>query len=290
MEYRQLGSSALKVSAIGLGSWLFGKQGWGAVDDNESIETIHLAIDNGINFIDTAPIYGLGHSETIIGKALKQKRDKVILASKCGLSNNYLHDLSAAAIQEELKASLQRLQTDYIDLYQPHWPDPNTSVEETIETLLSLKKKGLIREIGFCNHPVSDLKKVIKLKHITSTQNQYSMINQDIEKELIPFANTNNLGVIVYGALHGGLLSGKYTSAPNIPRKEAKSFFYNLNQEQQWNKAKPILQKLKETSKQSSRTIPSEVLTWTMSQKGITTVLIGARNRQQLEDSLEKLF
>ena len=290
MNYNQLGKSALKVSAIGLGSWITGKAGWSNVNDADSIDVIHASIERGVNFIDTAPIYGFGHAESIIGKTIKPFRDKIILATKCGLTDNYLHDLSPKGIIRELELSLKRLNTDYIDLYQAHWPDPTTAIESTMGTFLKLKEKGLIREIGFCNHSVAELQKVIAMGTITSLQHQYSLLNRNIETDIIPFSIQNDIGILAYGALHGGLLTGKYRTLPAVPKKEAKSFFYKLNDPDQWNKAETILHQIDAQAAKNNRSISAEVLNWTLSQKNISSVLLGARNTTQLFNTFNHLF
>ncbi|MDD5456043.1 MAG: aldo/keto reductase [Candidatus Margulisbacteria bacterium] len=290
MRYRKLGNSDLNISVIGLGSWITGRTGWHDVKDSESEAVIKTALENGINFIDTAPIYGNGHAESVVGKTIKPFRDKVILATKCGLKEGFIHDLSKKQIFKEIEDSLRRLQTEYIDLYQPHWPDPRVDIQETMEALLILQDKGLIRHIGFCNHQVSLLEKALTLGELVSVQHQYSLLDRTIENEIVQFALKNKIGVLAYGPLHGGLLTGKYKTKPDVSRKEAKVFFYQFMNDQIWNKSVELVADLKSRAEMSKRSIASEVLCWTIQQPGITCALTGMRNLKQLADNLKGLF
>ena len=289
MQYRKLGDSDLNISALGLGSWITGRTGWHDVKDSDSEAVIKTAFENGINFIDTAPIYGNGHAESVVGKTIKPFRDKIVLATKCGLKEGFLHDLSKRQIFKEIEDSLRRLQTDYIDLYQPHWPDPHTDIQETMEALLLLQSKGTIRNIGFCNHPVSLLEKALTMGLIVSVQHQYSLLDRKIENDIIPFVLKNKVGVLAYGPLHGGLLTGKYKSKPDVSRKEAKVFFYQFLDDQIWNKSIELVADLKLKAEINKRSIASEVLVWTINQPGITCALTGMRNLKQLTENLQGL-
>ena len=191
MEYRKLDD--LKVSVIGYGAWgIGGAPFWSNEGDNKSIESIKISYENGINFFDTAPVYGFGHSEKLIGKALKPVRNKVILATKCGLRwgkeslSSLRKDTSRKSILDEIDQSLRRLDTDWIDLYQVHWPDVETSQKETIETLLEIQKLGKIRYIGVSNYSAEQIKESLKYVKITSLQPEFSLLAREIEKDTVP--------------------------------------------------------------------------------------------------------
>lgn len=211
MYYRCIPKSDLRVSVLGLGTWVFGGDAWGGSDEKECLNVVSAAIDSGINLIDTAPIYGYGRAETIVGKAVTKKRDKVLLATKCGLvwqGKRIRHDLTRRSVFQELEDSLKRLGVEYIDLYQCHWPDPQTPVEETMQALNELKKQGKIRYIGVSNFDAQLLKESLYLADIVSLQSQYSLLKRDLEKELIPFCHQHKVGILTYGVLGGGILTG----------------------------------------------------------------------------------
>ncbi len=218
MEYRQLGKSDLDVSVIGYGAWgIGGKPFWSTEGEESSIRSIEKAIDLGINFYDTAPVYGFGYSEELLGKALQSKRKDVIIATKCGLvwEKEELKAIRKRATSEsilkEIDLSLKRLCTDYIDLYQVHWPDEEgTPIEETMNTLLQVQKEGKIRYIGVSNYSVDQMKESLKYGQIVSLQPMYSMLERDVEQDRLPFCIENEIGVICYSPLASGVLTGKY--------------------------------------------------------------------------------
>ena len=217
MEYRVLGASNLNVSVIGFGAWgIGGSPFWSNEGDAVSVRAIRKAYDLGINFFDTAPVYGFGHSEEILGKTLKPFRDKVIYATKCGLRwekkslGSITKNATRRSILEEIDQSLKRLDTDYIDLYQVHWPDIKTSQEETMETLLEVQEQGKVKVIGVSNYSVEQMKAIMKSGKIESLQPDYSLLNRSIEKEVVPYCERNKIGIIAYSPLASGLLTGKY--------------------------------------------------------------------------------
>ena len=213
MEYRNLGQSTLEVSLIGYGAWALSKKGWGDVSEKEALETVEKSIDKGINFFDTAPVYGFGKSEELLGNILSSVRKKVIIATKCGLkwddSGRIFHDLTKDAVLQDIESSLERLKTDYIDLYQIHWPDKKTELNETLDTLYELKKDGVIRFIGVSNFDLELIGKAVDLAEITSLQALYNMFQRDAEEDLLPFCKKNGIGFICYSPLAQGILSGK---------------------------------------------------------------------------------
>ncbi|MGA8672766.1 MAG: aldo/keto reductase, partial [Terracidiphilus sp.] len=217
---RTLGNSDLKLTAIGFGAWAIGggnwEYAWGPQDDNESIAAIHRALDLGVNWIDTAAIYGLGHSEEVVARALKTSSHKPYVFTKCSMrwheDRSIYRSLKAASLQEELEGSLRRLGRDTIDLYQIHWPDPANEIEEGWEALARFQKQGKVRWIGVSNFNVEQMKRIQKIAPITSLQPPYSMLRRAIEKDVLPFAQANNIGVINYSPMLSGLLTGKMTA------------------------------------------------------------------------------
>ncbi|MGM0509105.1 MAG: aldo/keto reductase [Fusobacteriota bacterium] len=222
MIYRKIGSSDLKASVLGYGAWALGEDGWNDFDKKESLETVELAFEKGVNFFDTAPVYGFGKAEKKLGELFSGVRSEVIFATKCGLLWNdrkeIRHDISRDAIMYDIENSLKRLKTDYIDLYQIHWPDNKTPLEETFKTLNKLKKDGVIKNIGVSNFDKELLEKASKLSEIVSVQNRYNMIQNEAEKEVLPFCKENNIGFIPYSPLAQGMLSGKIDEDYEVPK------------------------------------------------------------------------
>lgn len=229
MRYTTLGNTSIKVSVIAFGAWAIGGTFWGGTDEKAAERAIKTSIDSGINFIDTAPGYGLGLSEEILGRAIKGKRDSLIIATKCGVvpddtegtydftlqlpGNNkgvdLYRNLKKESIKKELKSSLSRLKTDYIDLYIAHWPDPKTPIEETMTTFLELKEKGYIRAIGVSNVSIDLIKEYSKYGTINADQEMYSIIDRGVETDLLPWCKNNNITMMAYSPLSKGLLTGK---------------------------------------------------------------------------------
>ena len=215
MDYKTLGNSDMKVSSLAQGSWAIGGQwahGWGEVDDQESIRTIRKSIDEGINFIDSANVYGLGHAEEIIGEAIKGNREKVFLATKSGAIPNpdapggFSWDRSPAYMALECEKSLKRLKTDHLDLLQVHWPIAETPIANTMEGFHRLIKQGKLRYAGVCNFSKAQLEEALKYGKLVSLQLRYNLLERDMEEEVIPFCIANGIGVQVYGPLAHGLL------------------------------------------------------------------------------------
>ncbi|MFZ5890481.1 MAG: aldo/keto reductase [Myxococcota bacterium] len=219
MIKRRLGNSDMELSPLGFGSWATGggswEFAWGEQDDAESITAIHRALDAGINWIDTAAVYGLGHSEEVVGKAVRQRSDRPYVFTKCsrvwGEDRRIGRSLKRDSIRRECEASLQRLGVDMIDLYQIHWPDPPSDIEEGWETLARLKEEGKVRWIGVSNFSVAALERIAKIAPVTSLQPPYSAIRRETEQELLPYCKAHDIGVIVYSPMQAGLLSGAMT-------------------------------------------------------------------------------
>ncbi len=222
MKTNVIGSSGISCSSVGLGTWAMGGWMWGGSDDVAAINAIHAALDAGVNFIDTAPAYGLGHAEALLGKALKGRREKVVLATKCGLpwhatkgtfffkeeEKDVYRYLGKESIFYEVEHSLARLKTDYIDLFFTHWQDETTPIEETMDALLSLKKQGKIRAIGISNANETILAEYLRFGPVDAIQERYSLLDRGIEKDLIPLCRANNVSVHGYSSLALGLLAG----------------------------------------------------------------------------------
>lgn len=286
MDYRRLGKTELNVSVIGIGTWAIGGSFWGPTLPSEAIGAIQKSIDSGINLIDTAPVYGNGHSEEIVGKAVKGRRHQVVIATKCGLhfkGATPINDLTPKSIRQELEKSLKRLGTDVIDLYQCHWPDPTTPIEDTIGEMDRMKTEGKIRAIGVSNFDAALLKKAQKVAPIASNQVQYSMLNRDIEKELVPFCLKQDIGIMAYGPLGGGILSGKYKEKPKFKEDDARSSFYNYYEEPLWSQVQFLLKELEQIAAQHGKPVAQVAVNWARQQPGITVALVGARNPKQAQ-------
>jgi methylglyoxal reductase len=285
MKYQNIKNTDLELSIVMLGTWVFGGEMWGGAQERECLDAVAAAIDAGINAIDTAPIYGFGVSEKIIGRAIKGRREKLIITTKCGLvgqGKNIRVDLSPMSIQKEIDDSLARLQVDYIDIYQCHWPDPKTPVEKTLDTLCQLKAKGKIRYIGVSNFDAQLLQKALAYTQIVTSQNQYSLLERGIEKDVLPITKGKQIAVITYGALGGGILSGKYQHPKRFDKSDARSFFYKFYEGENFNKTMAFLCKLKEIG----RPLNQIAINWVCRQPGVTSAIVGCRNAQQVLDNI----
>ena len=290
MEYRKLGKSDLEVSAIALGTWVFGGDCWGEVDDSRSVRVVEDAIEKGINFIDTAPIYGNGRSEEVIGKAIRNKRGRVIIATKCGLEqkgHSIRPNLRADFIREEIENSLRRLGVETIDLYQCHWPDPNTSLKETFGEMKKLVKEGKIRYIGVSNFDRKVIERAISIAPVVSNQMQYSLFNREIEKELVPFCKEKNVSILSYGPLGGGILTGKYKAPPTFPKGDVRVFFYQYYQEPFWSKAGSLVSILEDIAEKHKVPTSHAAINWVLSRQEIASCIVGCRTPEQLEQNVK---
>lgn len=300
MEYRKLGNTTLKLSAISYGAFAIGGNMWGGNERKDSIEAVKASIDNGITTIDTAPFYGFGLSEEIIGEAIKgYDRSKIQLLTKFGLvwdgSNNgkgeHFFDTenngkavpiyrysSKASIIKEVEDSLKRLGTDYIDLLQQHWPDPTTPVEESMEAVAQLIKDGKIRAAGLSNADVALLENAARVYQPASNQVSFSMLNRGIQEDLIPYTLKNNIGIIAYSPMERGLLSGKYFSNEKLKADDHRNgYFSQFDLEA----VKTFLGNIAPIAEAKNASVAQLVLCWTTLQEGITVVLAGARNAEQ---------
>jgi aryl-alcohol dehydrogenase-like predicted oxidoreductase len=303
MEYRQLGQSELKVSVVTLGAWAIGGLFWGGTDEQDSIAAIRKSIELGVTTIDTAPIYGCGRSEEIVGKAIAGRRSKVQLLTKFGLrwddeGGTFYFDIQDADGREykvyrqatrkwvirECEESLRRLRTDYIDLYQHHWPDPKIPVDETFEAVDRLLRDGKILAAGVCNYSPEQMAAARKIVPLVSDQPPYSMVQRDIEKDILPYCRENGMGVVVYSPLQLGLLSGKVTPEREFPATDIRSrspYFKPENRK----RVLEFLDKIRPIAQAHKATVAQVVINWTTHQPGVTAALVGARNPAQAEEN-----
>jgi len=286
MRYKKLGLSNMEVSVVSLGTWVFGGDNWGKTDDRQSIASIVKAIDSGINLIDTAPAYGMGHAEEIVGEAIKGRRDRVFIATKCGLQRKgreFKFNLKPSEIRKELEHSLLRMGIEWVDLYQCHWPDPNTPIEDTLNEMLKMQSEGKINYIGVSNFDMPLLEKSLKVASIVSVQPQYSLLERIIEKDILPFCRERGIGVMTYGSLGSGILTGKYKKRPTFRKNDARSFFYPFYQETQWGPANSLISEIKKIAREKGKPAAQVAINWVAQQQGVTTAIVGARTPEQAE-------
>lgn len=294
MQYRPLGQSGIQASVVALGAWAIGGWLWGGTDEAKSIKAIHTALGQGMNFIDTAPAYGLGLSEMIVGKAVAGRRDKVVIATKCGLvwhaqkGQHYFDQagkpvyryLGPESIRYEVEHSLKRLNTDYIDLYQTHWQDATTPIEETMITLLDLKKEGKIRAIGVSNCTVEQVEAYRRVDPLDSGQEKYSLLDRGLEKDYLPYAQRTNLAVLAYSPLANGLLTGKIGPERQFPADDLRSSNPRFSAESR-RKVQAALDLIRPIAERKGLTLAQLVIAWTIAQPGVTHALVGARDEKQ---------
>jgi aryl-alcohol dehydrogenase-like predicted oxidoreductase len=289
---RKLGNSDLQLTSIGFGAWAIGggnwEFGWGAQDDADSISAIHQALDLGINWIDTAAIYGLGRSEEVVGRAVKSHSGaKPLIFTKCSMrwhdDRSIYRSLKAASLQEELEGSLRRLGVETIDLYQVHWPNPEAEIEEGWERLAKFQQQGKVRWIGVSNFSVEQLKRAQKIAPITSLQPPYSMLRRAIEEEILPFAQAQGIGVINYSPMVSGLLTGAMTAerVAAFPaddwRRRAAEF-----QEPRLSKNLRLVELLREIGSGHDVSPGVVAVAWTLHHPAITGAIVGGRNARQV--------
>jgi len=303
MQYRSLGPSDLEVPVITFGAWAIGGWMWGGTDDQEAIQAIQRGIDCGITCIDTAPTYGMGHSEKIVGEAIKGRREGLVIATKCGVRWDLAegdfrldtHDnegkpvqlwrcLKPHSIREECERSLQRLGIDVIDLYQIHWPESTTPLEESMDALLDLQRQGKIRHIGVSNFTPEMMAECLAVGPIVSDQPPYNALERGVEADVLPFCREHGLGVLAYSPIAQGLLTGAVT----LDREFAEG---------DWRKDKPLfrlenrrkildmLERVRPIAQAHEATFAQLFLAWLIAQPGVTTALAGARTPGQIEEN-----
>ncbi|MEN9816070.1 MAG: hypothetical protein RLZZ412_2052, partial [Verrucomicrobiota bacterium] len=296
MKLRKLGRSDLHLTPVGLGTWAMGggdwKFGWGPQDDALSIRTIHEALDLGVNWLDTAPVYGLGHCEDIVGRALKElKGRRPIISTKCERcwdeERQIIPRLKRASIRREIEDSLRRLGVDVIDMYQIHWPQPDEDIEEGWAAIAELVQEGKVRWAGVSNFNVAQLKRLQPIHPVAFLQPPYSMLNRGIEAELIPYCEEHDIGLITYSPMQKGLLSGKVTPewAAALPADDHRRADPQFNE--------PLLTKnialakgLTEIAHRYGRNSAELAIAWVLRQPRVTAAIVGARKPGQIKDTV----
>ena len=293
MQKRQLGYTDLQLTTVGLGTWAMGgpwQFGWGPQNDDEAIAAILTALDKGINWIDTAPIYGLGHSEELVGKALKQTSQKPLIATKCGLIWNDKREkvncLKGKSIREECHASLKRLGVDVIDLYQMHRPEPQEDVEQGFEEMAKLAQEGKVRYIGVSNFNVEQIKHIQKIHAVASLQPPYSMLRREVEDELLTYCEENNIGVVVYSPMQRGLLTGKFNqerlaALPLDDHRRRSPDFHDP----QFTATTQLVDQLRPIAERNGKTLAQLAISWALRRPEITAAIVGARRPEQIVET-----
>jgi aryl-alcohol dehydrogenase-like predicted oxidoreductase len=295
MQTRKLGNSNLNITPVGYGAWAVGGSGWqfawGSQDDNDSIAAIHRALELGVNWIDTAAVYGLGHSEEVVARALKTwSGPRPYIFTKCGLrwdaQGNVQKVLSASSIRQEIEDSLRRLSIDVIDLYQIHWPpDPDSpALEEAWSTLADLKREGKVRWIGVSNFNVRQLRRAQAIAPVTSLQPPYSLVHREIEADILPYCLREGIGVIVYSPMASGLLTGAMTRerAAKLSKDDWRRGHPDFT-EPNLSRNLELVERLGEIAKRHNRSIGEVAIAWTLQHPAVTGAIVGARNARQAE-------
>lgn len=289
MEYTTLGGSDIRVSVIALGCWPFaGGAVWGEQDDDVSIATAHAALDAGITLFDTAEGYENGHSERVLGRALVGRRDEVVIATK--VSPNHL---TSDGVVEACEQSLRNLQTDYIDLYQIHWPNHDVPLADAVEALEKLKEQGKIRAIGVSNFGPQDLSEMLSLGECVTNQMPFNLLWRGIEDDLLPLCVENNVGILCYSTLAQGLLTGRYASADEVPDGLSRTRLFS-NTRPMATHTDPgceaevfaSLERIREIAEEVGASMAAVSMAWVRQQPGVTSMLVGARSPQELEQNL----
>lgn len=296
MQTRPLGASGLQLTTIGLGTWAIGggawKFGWGRQDEKEAVAAIHRAVDLGINWIDTAPVYGAGRSEELVGQALREipASRRPIVATKLGRINqpdgSIKPDISPNSIRAECDASLRRLGVEAIDLYQMHWAEPEPDIEAGWQTMDELRRAGKVRHIGVCNYSVAQLRRIQPLASVTSLQPPYSMLRREVEAELLPFCAEHGIGVVAYSPMGKGLLTGKFS------RERADALDDSDHRSRDPNFAQPRLpvhlelaEGLRHIAAEAGRDAAQLAIAWVLRRPEVTSAIVGARNPRQIEET-----
>jgi aryl-alcohol dehydrogenase-like predicted oxidoreductase len=296
MEKRRLGNSDLEITPIGIGAWAIGgggwEFGWGPQEDNDSIAAIHEGLDRGINWIDTAAAYGLGHSEEVVARALQGRSNRPYVFTKCSLvwnpSGEIGHSLKAASIRHECEQSLRRLKVDTIDLYQIHWPIPDEDIEQAWTELARLKEEGKVRNIGVSNFDAQQMQRAMDIAPVTSVQPPYSLLARQAEGDILPFAAHHGIGVIVYSPMYSGLLSGKMTREriASLPPDDWRSRNCNF-QEPLLSHNLRLVELLREIGLRHDLTPGEVAIAWTLNNPAVTGAIVGVRSKEQVMGIIE---
>ena len=294
METRRLGRTDLHITPIGFGAWAIGGGGWtfgwGSQDDDQSIAAIHKALDLGVNWIDTAAVYGLGHSEEVVARALKGRPNRPYVFTKCSMvwdgHRDITNSLKADSIRQEVENSLRRLQVDVIDLYQIHWPNPEADIEEGWRTMADLKAEGKVRYIGVSNFNVEQMRRAQAVAPIDSLQPPYSLVRPEVGQEILPFCREQNIGVIVYAPMMSGLLTGKMT-AQRIARLEQDDWRRRSPefQEPRLSRNLALVEKLREIGNRHGVTPGVVAIAWTLRNPAVTAAIVGGRRPEQVDET-----
>jgi aryl-alcohol dehydrogenase-like predicted oxidoreductase len=296
MQTRSLGASGLQLTTIGLGTWAIGggdwKFGWGRQDEREAVAAIQRAVDLGINWVDTAAVYGAGRSEELVGAALRDipTARRPLVATKCGRINrpdqSIDKDISPESIRRECDASLKRLGVDAIDLYQMHWPEPEPDIEVGWQAMEDLRRAGKVRHIGVCNYSVAQLERIRPIAPIVSLQPPYSMVRRDIEEHELPYCTKHNIGVLAYSPMGKGLLTGKFT------RERAEGLDETDHRSRDPNFAQPrlpvhldLVDGLRQIAAQSGHDAAQLAIAWVLRRPEVTSAIVGARAPRQIEET-----
>ena len=295
MQTKQLGSSDLQITPLGIGAWAMGGGGWafgwGPQEDDESIAAIRAAVEAGMNWIDTAAVYGLGHSEEVVAKALEGLTPRPYVFTKCARiwdeNGKIGKKLKADSVRAECEASLRRLKLEVIDLYQVHWPEPDEDVEEGWTELSKLQKEGKVRWIGVSNFSVSQMKRAAAIAPITSLQPPYSMVVPDIEKEILPYCFANNVGTLIYSPMKSGLLSGRMTrervaAMPEDDHRQRTPHF----QEPLLTRNLNLVELLRTIGARHGKTPGEVAIAWALRHPAVTAAIVGLRSPAQLEGTI----
>jgi aryl-alcohol dehydrogenase-like predicted oxidoreductase len=295
MQTRRLGSTDLNLTTVGLGTWAMGgpwQYGWGPQDDHDAIAAILTALDKGVNWLDTAPVYGLGHSEELVGQALRQTRHRPYIATKCGLLWNdrreKVANLKKQSIRKECDDSLKRLGVERIDLYQMHWPDPEPDIEEGWEEMARLAEQGKVRHLGVSNYSVAQMERLRTIHPIASLQPPYSMLHREVESELLEYCAQHNIGVVVYSPMQRGLLTGKFSHerlaalAVGDHRRRAPEF-----QNPQFSATLVMVDQLKKIARRHGRTAAQLAVSWVLRRPEVTAAIVGARRPDQILETVD---
>lgn len=295
MQKRKLGDTDMQLTTVGLGTWAMGgpwQFGWGPQDDQEALGAILAALDRGINWIDTAPAYGLGHSEELVGQALRQTKHRPYIATKCGLLWNEKKEkvpcLKPESIRRECHASLQRMGIETIDLYQMHWPDPDEEIERAWEEMARLVDEGKVRYIGVSNYSVAQLERIRRIHPPASLQPPYSMLHREAEEELLPYCAQHHMGVVVYSPMQRGLLTGKFSHerlaalAPDDHRRRHPDFG-----EPRFSATLELVEQLKKIARRHGRTCSQLAIGWVLRRREVTAAIVGARRPDQIEETVQ---
>ncbi|GCE06231.1 aldo/keto reductase [Dictyobacter aurantiacus] len=293
MQTRHFGNTDMEITTLGLGTFALGGEGWpaawGPQDDDASVATIHRALERGMNWIDTAAVYGFGHAEEIVARALKGRSERPFIFTKCSRrptpDGKIVGTLKAASIREEVEDSLRRLQVDVIDLYQIHWPNPDEDIEEGWTTMAELKAEGKVRHIGVSNFNVNQLERAYKIAPVSSLQPPYSLLRRDIEKDVLDFCLQHNIGVIVYSPMASGLLTGKWDAqrVQNLPdtdwRKRSADY-----QGPRLERNLELARLLQTIGQAHGRSAGEVAIAWTLRHPAVTAAIVGGRHPGQVDE------